>query len=133
MVFKFMTYLYRKILSAGSTDKPADTQTHTRYRSKSSIMIGFVERNILCNEVFNIAMLFVFLSVAFKFLNRVTDCYKSGVNILTKLEALGRLSFQFQRLSNNNKEYMQTFEVWAILLTVHNLCATGSWKNVKIY
>ena len=48
-------------------------------------MIGFMQRNILYNEDFNIAMLFVCLSVAFKFLNRVTDCYKPGVNIMMKL------------------------------------------------
>jgi len=30
-------------------------------------------------------MLFVCLSVAFKLLNRVTDCYKSSVNIMMTL------------------------------------------------
>jgi len=46
-----------------------------------------------------------------------------------------QIQFQFLLLSNNNKEYMQTFEVWTILLTVHIIYVytTGSWKNVKIY
>jgi len=87
-------------------------------------------------KAFNIAMLlecFVCLSVMFTFLNRVTDCYKSGVNILIKLEALGSLKFQFQTLSNYKQDVMRTFELWAILLTINILCATGSWRNVKIY
>jgi len=65
-------------------------------------------------KAFNIAMLlecFVCLSVMFTFLNRVTDCYKSGVNILIKLEALGSLKFQFQTLSNYKQDVMRTFEL----------------------
>jgi hypothetical protein len=136
MVFKCMTYLYRKLLSSGTTDKPADTHTHTvqQYKQHNDCLCGkeySVQWRLLtspCRSCF-----LVCLSVTFKFLNSVTDCYKSGVSILMKLEALGHLTFQFQRLSNNNKEYMQTFEVWTTLLTVHILCATGSWKNVTIY
>ena len=81
----------------------------------------------------NIAMLLlcpcvsVCLSVAFKFLN------ESSEKILMKLEVLGRLKFQFQTLSNKKEEDMRTSDVWATLLTVHILCATGSWTNVKIY
>jgi len=48
-----------------------------------------------------------------------------------KLEALGRLNFQFQTLSNNKVEDMRIFEVLAILLTVHVVCATGSWTNLN--
>ena len=75
----------------------------------------------------------VCLSVAFKHLNHQTDWYKCGEKILMKLEALGELNFQLQTLSNNKEEDMRIFEVWTILLTVHIVCATGSWKNVKIY
>jgi len=49
-------------------------------------------------ETFNIAMLFVCLSVAFKQQNHETDCYKYGEKNLIKLEALRRLNFQFQTL-----------------------------------
>ena len=94
-----------------------------------------MERNILYNEDLTTSCcscVLVCLSVAFKFLNRVTDCNKSDVNNMTKLETLGRLKFQFQTLSNNKEEDMRNFEVRVILLTVHILCATGSWTNVNI-
>ena len=53
--------------------------------------------------------------------------------MLMQLEARGRLKFQFYIISNNKEENMWNFEVWALLLTVYTLRATGSWMNVKIY
>jgi len=53
----------------------------------------------------------VCLCVAFKSLNCVPDIYKSGEKVLMKLEALGRLKFQFHALSNNKEEDMRNFEV----------------------
>ena len=44
-------------------------------------------------------MMFVCLSAAFKFLNRVTDCYKSGVNIMMNLGA---------RLTEVNRSCLKT-------------------------
>ena len=71
--------------------------------------------------------------VAFKLLNHDKNWYKSGENILIKLEALGSLNLQFQTLSNKKEEDIRIFEVLATLLTVHIVCATGSWTNVKLY
>ena len=54
-------FLYRNILSAGSTDKfsghtythtHTHTYTYTQYSRINSIVIGFMERNILYNEDF---------------------------------------------------------------------------------
>jgi hypothetical protein len=55
MIFKYMTFPYRNI------------------------------RSIYKIHTFNLSMLFVCLSVTSKFLNSVTDCYKSSVNIMTAL------------------------------------------------
>ena len=41
----------------------------------------------------------------------MTDCYKSGVKILMKLEALGCLNFHFETLNNNKEEDMRNFEM----------------------
>ena len=62
-------------------------------------------------KTFNFAMLLVCLSVAFKLLNCVTNRYESGEKIVMKLEALGRLKFQFHTLSNNKEEAMRYFEM----------------------
>ena len=125
------------IVTFGELDqqtKPADTHTHTvqQYKQHNDWFYG-KERSIQWRLLTSpcCSCLLVCLSVAFEHLNRVTDCYKFDVNIMIKLEGLGRLKFQFQTLSNKNKEDMRNFEVWAILLTLHILCATGTWTNVK--
>ena len=63
----------------------------------------------------------------------MTDWYKCGEKILVKLEVLGNFNFQFQTLSSNKEEAMRIFEVSATLLTLHIVCTTGSWTNVKNY
>ena len=78
-------------------------------------------------------MLLACLSAAFKLLNSVTDRYKSGKQLLMKSEPLSPLKFQLHNLSYNKQEAMRNFEVCTILITVHILCATGSWVNVKMY
>ena len=68
--------------------KGKSTQTDTSYVTVSSILHGLMERKAFKNAQVNIAMLFcvfVCVSVSFKFLNCVTDCYKSGVNIMMSL------------------------------------------------
>ena len=51
----------------------------------------------------------VCVSVAFKFLKRVTDCYKFGVNIMMIFGwHRDDLSFSFQTLSNKKVEDKQT-------------------------
>jgi nanoRNase/pAp phosphatase (c-di-AMP/oligoRNAs hydrolase) len=68
--------------------KGTSTQTDTSYVTVSSILHGLLERKAFKNAQVNIAMLFcvfVCVSVAFKFLNCVTDCYKSSVNIMMSL------------------------------------------------
>ena len=62
-------------------------------------------------HTFNIAMLFVCLSAAFKFLNRVTDCYKSIVNFMMTLGAPRSLKFYLQIIHNAN--------VWGVRHTVY--------------
>ena len=56
-------------------------------------MRGLLEGKLSEIRTFNIAMMFVCLSVAFKFLKLVTDCYKSGVKIMMTLGAPQRLRF----------------------------------------
>ena len=62
-------------------------------------------------------MLLVCLSVVFKFMNSITDCYKSGVNIMVIWGGGGEggapriLKFSFPKFSMKNVEGMRTFEV----------------------
>jgi len=69
--------------------KQADTNRQNG--SINSIMTDFWEGKLSKIHTFDIAMLFVCpcvsvcLSVAFKFLNHLTDCYKSDVNIMVTL------------------------------------------------
>jgi hypothetical protein len=61
------------------TDTQTDRQTDKQHGNISNILCGFVEWKLYTIQKFNIAMLFLcrFISVAFKYLNHVTDCYKS--------------------------------------------------------
>ena len=73
------------------------------------------------------------LSAAFTFLKHVTDCYKSGVNIMMTLGAPRPLRLKFHTRRNNKVEETRTFEMWVIRLAENMLCATRSWRNVKFY
>ena len=67
------------------TDTQTDRHIDREYGNISSIIRGFIETKSSKVQTCNIAILFVCLSVAFKFLNRVTDCYNFGVNIMMTL------------------------------------------------
>jgi hypothetical protein len=100
MISKCMTFLYRNILSAGSADKSSGhTHTHTvkQYKQHNDLLYG-KEHTIQCRLLTSpcCSCVFVYLSAAFKFLNHLTDCYKSVEKSLMELEALGHLRFQFQ-------------------------------------
>ena len=79
-------------------------------------------------------MLLVCLSVAFKFLNHVTSCYKSCVNIMMYLRggATPEPKLYIPTLRMNNVEGMRTFKVWSFLHAGCILCAARPWGNVRL-
>jgi hypothetical protein len=71
-------FFHRNKRSVGSGDEASgQIQTVRQYKQHNDWLSK--------SETFNIAILFVCLSVALKFMNHVTDCYKSGVNIMMTL------------------------------------------------
>jgi len=128
VTFKYIKFFNRKSPSACSKyEASGHTRTAQRYKlhndwlsEKASFLKSKVLKSPCCSCVF------VCLSVAFKFLTHVIDCYKSGVNIMMTLGEPRRLTFKFQTLSNNKVEDMRTFELGALGLAEHILCATRS-------
>jgi hypothetical protein len=110
-----MTFLYRNILSVGSTDKSSGrthTNTHTvgQYKQENDWFYGkehSIELRLLTSPCCSCVL--ACLSVAFKNLNHQTVWYKCGDKMLIKLEAIGRLNFKLQKLSNNKEENMSIF------------------------
>jgi len=88
MTFKCNKFLNRDNWSAASTHKASGhTQIVQRYKLLNDWLSGkesFLKSKILTSSC--CSCVFVCLSVAFKFLNHVTACYKSGVNFMMTLE-----------------------------------------------
>jgi hypothetical protein len=110
-------------LAFGGSEDEANRHTDREFCNISSIMLCFMGNKVLYNVKDNIAILFLCpVSVAYKFLMRVTECYKC------------RCEHSDDPGGHSLKKVvdMRNFVVWAILLAGRILCTSRSWTNVKI-